>query len=65
LTYKLKRTKNECGTMNIEKIVRKKRIHIDPAIFSLVINGRCRNLNKRIVFKIINASIGKTSSRII
>jgi hypothetical protein len=63
--YELKKIINERGVTNIENIVRRKRIHIDAANFSLVINGRCRNLYKRIVFKIINVVIGKRSSRII
>jgi hypothetical protein len=62
LRYKLKKTINERVETNTENAVRKKRIHIDPASFSLVINGRRRNLYKRIVFKIINAVIGKRSS---
>jgi len=65
LTYKSKRTKNECGTTNIENIVRNISINIDSDIFLLVIGGKRLNLTRRIVLHIIKVIISKRSSIII
>jgi len=54
LKYKFKHVIIERGATKIENIVKINNTHSVPAIFSLASSGRRLNLNKRIVFRIIN-----------